>query len=455
MTYDNIVDIIEHKRRFGQATGYEVSRELLELLEHPEQNMRVIHIAGTNGKGSTAAFISNILRAAGFVVGQFTSPHLIDFTERIQINGVQIPKESVIAYGKQILGLEEIMVQRKLTPTMFDYCLGIALMYFRDRHCDYVVLETGLGGRLDSTHGLSVVPRVSVFTNIGLDHTSILGNSLDKIAREKAGILREGTYAVLTSMDERAEDVIKQVCDQKTISYRNACWDRIQRQYHLQKLGLLGSYQRENAATAVTAVEVLMELDADDFLGCYMSRWKQQGDEPCVTGCNGQCNQCQQGTVELNYQQWKQHIVKAGVETAKWPGRMEIISEDPFFMVDGAHNPQGVKALADSLQELFPGETFTFVVGVLADKDYEEMMEEMLPLAQRFYTVTVANDRALQGKHLVEYFKQAGIAASYCESIEEALTRAFHTNTKVVAFGSLYFIGAIEEYIRDEDKFKN
>ena len=187
MEYEEIVTAIMGRRRFGKACGRQVAEELLARLNCPERGMRVIHIAGTNGKGSTAAFVSSILQAAGFCVGQFTSPHLVDFTERIQVNGRQISREDAARLGQRLLDLP-----MELECTMFDLCLGMALLYFRERRCDFVVLETGLGGRLDSTSGLSQVPLVSVVTNIGLDHVQILGDTLEEIAAEKAGIFKRG-----------------------------------------------------------------------------------------------------------------------------------------------------------------------------------------------------------------------------------------------------------------------
>ena len=175
------------RRRFGKACGRQVAEELLARLNCPERGMRVIHIAGTNGKGSTAAFVSSILQAAGFCVGQFTSPHLVDFTERIQVNGRQISREDAARLGQRLLDLP-----MELECTMFDLCLGMALLYFRERRCDFVVLETGLGGRLDSTSGLSQVPLVSVVTNIGLDHVQILGDTLEEIAAGEGRHLQAG-----------------------------------------------------------------------------------------------------------------------------------------------------------------------------------------------------------------------------------------------------------------------
>lgn len=312
MEYEEIVTAIMGRRRFGKACGRQVAEELLARLNCPERGMRVIHIAGTNGKGSTAAFVSSILQAAGFCVGQFTSPHLVDFTERIQVNGRQISREDAARLGQRLLDLP-----MELECTMFDLCLGMALLYFRERHCDFVVLETGLGGRLDSTSGLSQVPLVSVVTNIGLDHVQILGDTLEEIAAEKAGIFKPGTEAVFGKMDAAARRVLIKRCEELGIPWRDA--GKLEARTGTGgsdtgevtglRLGLFGAYQRQNAATAAAVFDVLTERCPEMFGG--MSEEKRR------------------------------KILLEGLRRAVWPGRMEILSEDPFLLVDGAHNPPG------------------------------------------------------------------------------------------------------------------
>ena len=414
MTFDEVVNTIENIHRFGKATGREVTEELTELLGHPEAGMKTIHIAGTNGKGSTSAFISSILMDADFSVGTFTSPHLVDFRERITVNGEMIPKEDVARLGSRLLSLD-----MKLQPTMFDYCLGIALLYFKEKGVDYVVLETGLGGAKDSTAGLSTVPVVSVITRIGLDHTAILGDSIEKIATEKAGIIKAGTGLVVAKNETEAEKVIldaglrvqaQSVSLNSDLYYEDFVKDI--------ELGIKGKYQKENAATAVATVKLLSDID------------------------------------EFNL---PDEVILSGLRKAAWAGRMEVLSENPFFLVDGAHNPQGVKALYESLMELYPDEKFTFILGVLADKDYEEMIDMMIPLAKSFNTVTVESDRAVQGERLANIINDKGISARYFNDLEEALVTVLgeaNDDERVIAFGSLYFIGSIKEKVAKLDEFR-
>lgn len=398
MTYQQMVTKIESMRRFGKATGLEVSTALLGKLEYPEKNMDIIHIAGTNGKGSTAAFLASLLKESGKRVGLFTSPHLITFRERIQINGNYISEDDVVFWGEKVL---EAARGLEVDATMFDIALAMALLYFKSQEVEVVILETGLGGRYDSTRALSVVPKVSVITNIGFDHTAVLGNTLEEIAENKADIIRKDTVAVIAKMDEKAQKVIVSHCEKLSVPYVFAMDMELDPKW---ELGLLGDYQKENAQNALAAYESYMKGKMD------------------------------------------QEVIALGLKNATHPGRLQIIQKDPLVIVDGAHNPQGVSALSRSLKALYPKEKFTFVVGVLADKDYGHMMEEMLPLAKEFVTVTVESNRALQGEELARYLRERGAKAYAASSIEDAFLR--EQIGKTVVFGSLYFVGDVIQYFK-------
>ena len=396
MTYEQVVNTIDNKRRFGKACGRDVTQEFMEVLNHPEQGLHIIHIAGTNGKGSVAAFVSSILQAASFAsekpfkVGLFTSPHLIDYTERIQIDGKQISREEVTRIGQQLLEME-----LKLEPTMFDYWLAMAMVYFKEQQVDYVVLETGLGGAKDSTNGLSQLPEVCAITSIGLEHTQYLGNTLAAIAGEKAGIIKPKVPVVIGEMEEEASQVIEERCDQLGCDLVHA--GRVSADV---KLGLFGGYQRKNAAVAVEIIKNL-KIDVDN-----------------------------------------QTIAK-GLAEAVWAGRMQVISNSPYILVDGAHNPSGVMALRDSLQAEFSNERFSFIMAVMADKDYVEMAQLIAPMAARIFTVTVESSRALQAQELADAIRTLGVEAQACASYEEAVSLSTSYSDKTIVFGSLYFIGEI------------
>lgn len=402
MTYETVIDQIQSKRRFGSACGKEVISSRLLQEQGLEEGLCWIHIAGTNGKGSVAAFLSSMLEAASFRVGVFTSPHLIDFCERIRVNGELITKEAVVKYGEELL-----QQQWKIEGTMFDYCLLIALKYFKEQRCDVVILETGLGGRLDSTSGIHQVPVVSVITNVGLDHTQYLGDTIPAIAKEKAGIMRTGTVAVLGEMQPDARKVIERECELLGVSiFDNTVVAKS------EDVGMAGSYQIENATTAGNA-----------FLAFCKEYWKEN---------------------EIDWNKIHQWI-KVGWRKAVWSGRFEIISHNPFLLVDGAHNLQGVEGLKKSLQQEFPEERFIFLVSVMADKDYSHMMKEMIALSQEFITVCVSKERGLHQEKLAELLRQLGGNAKAASDVKQAMELAVSSqkrnHCKIVAFGSLYFIG--------------
>ena len=444
--YEEVIHIIQNTRRFGNLTGYEVSKRMLEQLGNPQSGIPFVHVAGTNGKGSTTAFLCKILEQTGKKVGMFTSPHLITFEERIRINGIYISKEDVTRLGNKLLE-----IQFDVSPTMFDYCLAMAVLYFKEQACDIIVMETGIGGRYDSTNALGI-PEVAIITKIGFDHMAVLGNSLEEIAGEKAGIIKPGCYVVTNEQQPQITDVFIEnykMVNQRTDSvtpigfaqeweenpgslevpdapaYFKVNREAVRIASSIPMKMPLG-YQIENAATAILAARVLLE------------KWVRDG-------------RIAAGTQEIG------HYIRTGISEAFWKGRMEIVNENPFFMIDGAHNSHGVWALANSLKELYPDEKFHFIMGVMADKDYEEMIDALLPLAIDFVTVTPESNRALQSRDLAECIQKKGIPARFTENMEDAIRPLLPAGdvtriSKTVAFGSLYFIGAIEAMLEKNNK---
>jgi dihydrofolate synthase/folylpolyglutamate synthase len=399
-TYEEVLDRIENSRRFGNLPGSVVTGTILKKLGEPQRGLPFIHVAGTNGKGSTCAFLSRILQESGAKVGCFTSPHLLDFRERICINGQMIPREEVTRIGNRLLA-EDFGV----TPTMFDYCLVMAVLYFVEQCCDVAVFETGLGGRLDSTNALGN-PQVAVITRIGYDHMAILGDTLEEIAREKAGILKPGVPAVFAPQEPQVLQVLQEAAAEKGLV--SVVTEAELSQAEAMHPGLPGAYQLENAAAAILAARIYFSRRRPDFAPDWC--------EPCI---------------------------QSGIQNARWPGRMEILSEHPFLMVDGAHNSNGIHALRTSLAQLYPGERFHFVMAVMADKDYEQMVEELLPLALDFVTVTPESARALQGEALAATIRKKGVAAHSLHSVSEVLTLPVE-GERTIALGSLYFIGELK-----------
>ncbi len=391
--YQEVIDKIENSRRFGNLPGVEVTKRMLATLGNPQDGLAFIHVAGTNGKGSTCAFLTNILAKAGLKCGCFTSPHLIHFEERITVDQQMIPKEVVTRLGNELLSIDF-----GVTPTMFDYCLVMAVLYFKECGCNVAVMETGLGGRLDSTNALGN-PMVAVITRIGYDHMAILGNTLTEIASEKAGILKENVPAIFAPQDDEALAVL-----QKHPGTLVSSEDM--EKVAFMKPGLMGEYQLENGAAAMLAAQKFLSRIGFD---------EERADA----------------------------AIEAGIHTAIWKGRMEILSREPYLMVDGAHNSNGIHALKTSLMKLYPDEKFHFVMGVMADKDYEKMIEELLSLAIDFVTVTPESSRALQAESLAEKIRSQGIPARSMASVADVLTLP-RVGEKTIALGSLYFIGELE-----------
>ena len=461
--YEEVIHIIENTRRFGNLTGFEVSKRMLEQLGNPQSGIPFVHVAGTNGKGSTTAFLCKILEQTGKKVGMFTSPHLITFEERIRINGKYIPKEDVTRLGNLLLEMKF-----DVSPTMFDYCLAMAVLYFKEQACDIMIMETGIGGRYDSTNALGV-PELAVITKIGFDHMGVLGNTLEEIAQEKAGIIKQGCYVVTNEQQPQIIDIFIENFKQVNQLTEDIMPIGFEQEWEAQPGRLIVpdapayfkvnreavriaggipmkmpvGYQIENAATAILAARVLLEK--------WIREGMWQASKESIEAC-----------------------IRTGISETFWKGRMEIINEHPFFMIDGAHNSHGVWALKSSLEELYPEEKFHFIMGVMADKDYEEMIEALLPLAIDFVTVTPESNRALQSKDLAECIQRKGIEARYEENMEVAIRPLLPTRDgamianedgdmnvhqtegvdKTIAFGSLYFIGAIEAMLEENRKDK-
>ena len=420
MTFDEVRDEILKKGKFATRSGFEIFSELQVLLENPAHNMNIIHVAGTNGKGSTVAFISSILKAAGFCVGRYTSPHLVSVCERIALDSEAISENDFVVYGTKIL---EICRQNNLEVTSLDILLGIALLYFDDCHCDYVILETGMGGTNDSTNAIDTIPLVSVITRIGMDHTQYLGTDIASITQEKAGILKKGTHAVFAQNDTLISHLLQQRAQQLDIEYidlTNAP-ENIASAMHGEKLGLLGMYQFENAQSAVCCVLILFELSHKSNSKLW-NIWEKTNLKECI---------------------------HQGLMNVTWPGRMQIVSKNPWVMVDGAHNPQGVLALVHSLSILYPQEKFIFVTGIFADKDHGTMIKEIVPYVYELYVTSMDEKRYVSAEELYQEALSNHIPCKIYASLDEAIVKAkesaLRQNIKCIVFGSLALVGIFEK----------
>ena len=427
-------------RRFGKMCGRDVSRLVLEKLGNPQKDLKIIHVAGTNGKGSVCAYIESVLRLLGYRTGLFTSPHLFRYNERIRVSGEEIDDESLFELTKKLLGTDF-----GCELTMFDYSLAMALLFFKERKCDFVILETGLGGRLDSTNAVENTI-LSVITKIGLDHTGILGNDLRAIAGEKAGILKKGVPAVIGIQEEEAESFFEEYVKKHGIEAyflkdypgeecTEKCTGIIPGIYC--KAEGEGSYVNENRALAILSLELLEKI----IRGRESSPDANEQKEAI-------CNE----------------IIKKGIESAVWRGRLEILGRIPFVLADAAHNIDGVQALHRHLVNEYPKERFIFVTAFLRDKDYRSMLSCMGDIAEGFVPAQIGDARALQGSELVRCLREMGLplvinnAASGEEysvgrAIGIASDVAKKNKKRVVIFGSIYFIAEVLKY--DDGKTKD
>lgn len=416
MNMDKFMEFLSSVSWQGSRLGLERMERFMELLGHPERKTKFIHVAGTNGKGSLTALVSSVLTAAGYKTGVYTSPHLVRYGERMVIDREEISEEALFALAEKVKPAVERMEDK---PTEFELLTGMALLYFAERGCDAVLLEVGLGGRLDATN-IIPTPEAAVIMNIGLDHTGILGDTLEKIAAEKAGIVKEGCAVVTYPGEPEVEAVYERVCREKDALWRKTdlsrmtfvsedlfgqtfLWDG--KEYSVR---LLGEHQRSNTAVALETIGVLREK------GWNIS------DE----------------------------AVRAGLESARWPARLEVLGREPLFILDGAHNGQCAKALADSLNSLLPGKKLVFLTGVLADKDYHDIMALMMPMAKEFFCLTPFSERALPAAELTVRITEWGGTATCCETVEEGIEKALASagaDGAVVSFGSLYLAGAVRD----------
>lgn len=416
MTVEEALTYIHSVCWKGSIPGLGRTRELLRRMGDPQKDLKFIHIAGTNGKGSTAAMTANILRQAGYTVGLYTSPYIFKFHERMQVNGESISDEELAEITEFVKPFAETMEDH---PTEFELVTCIAFEFFKRRRVDVVSLEVGMGGELDSTNVIAP-PLVSVITNIGLDHTEFLGDTLEKIAATKAGIIKSGSQAVTYRESPSVEAVLERRCQEVGAVWNPADFDAIRLRsaslegqvfdwgpYEALRLPLLGDHQLKNAAVVLTVVEVLRRLG-----------W-----------------------------QISEEAVRMGLASVSWPGRFELVARNPLFIVDGGHNPQCIEALVKNVRDYLDGRRLTILTGVLADKDYGDMYREMSQFAAAFVTVTPPNPRALDAKDLKTYLERFGKPVTACETVAQGVALAKEKagpDGVVLAYGSLYMVAELE-----------
>lgn len=390
MNYEEAMNFIQNTNKFGSVLGLDNIRELLERLGNPQDQLRVVHIAGTNGKGSTLAFLAGIFRESGYRAGRYVSPASFSYEERFRINEENISKKDLCFYMEKIKNVAEEMVKDGLShPTMFEIETVLSFLYFLDKKVDVVLLETGMGGRLDATNVVKK-PIATVIASIGMDHMQFLGDTLEKIASEKAGIIKEGCPVISYDNTKEVNEVIKNKAKQMhaKVTFVNSAGIRVLQEslngesfsyrssdgrwYEKIEIPLLGRHQINNAALALETLNVIK-----------------------------------------NYYCISDFQTEDGMRKTIWRGRIEILEREPMVICDGAHNPDGAKSLLSFLQNNFTNQRLIYIMGVLSDKDYEQMVQILAPAADKIYTVAPDNPRALSSREL------CNCISKYHQNVEE------------------------------------
>lgn len=424
MNYQETMEFVQHANKFGSVLGLQNIRILLERLGNPQDDLKIVHVAGTNGKGSILAYLSSVFRESGYRGGRYISPAPFAYEERFQINNEYITKERLCFFMEKVKKECENMVLDGLEhPTIFEIETAVSLLYFLDEKVDVVFLETGMGGRLDATNVIKK-PICCVIASIGMDHMQYLGNTIEEIAGEKAGIIKENVPVIsycnspaaisviqkkaeekkapLTVVDKNMIRVLDETLMGQSFSYRTA-----KRRYEKIEIPLLGEHQIYNGATALEVLEVVKDYFC---LGDFQ--------------------------------------VEEGFRKTKWAGRLEMLDTKPYVFCDGAHNPDGAEALLHFLQKNFTNKKITYIIGVLADKDYQKMVELTAPMASAIYTVTPDNDRALDSELLAKEARKHCSQVTAMSTLHETyktVKEQCKEDEVLVVFGTLSFLHEIYE----------
>lgn len=427
MEYKDALAYINDKSKFGSRLGLDSVGKLLELLGNPQDKLSFIHIAGTNGKGSTSSYLAHCIYEAGYRVGLFTSPYLERFNERIQIDGKDIPDEALGRITSIVKEAADKMVEEGFEhPTTFEILTAIAFMYYNEEDPDYVVLEVGLGGRYDSTNIINK-SLASVITTIDYDHIAELGDTLDKIAYQKAGIIKENGLVISYPQKEEVLQVLKDVAIEKNADLYFSSIENINiieenefgskfnyiylgKEFNNIEISMIGEYQIYNAALAISTLLILRE----------------------------------KGLIDISDKE-----IYKGLLKTKWKGRLEVLKRNPTFLIDGAHNVQGITQLAKAL-ELFKYNNLILGIGILRDKDVDHMLEALIPLADKIIVTEVNMPRKLDAEELKEKILKYNKDVYIEKDIEKSIEMAYEIAEKddiIVFGGSLYLIGEVRTLV--------
>lgn len=426
-----IIDRIHEFNRFGMVLGLDRMEELLRRLGNPQDDLKVIHVAGTNGKGSVSKYLEEGLSACGYKMGLYTSPYIETFNERIRYDGADISDEDLEYYGQKVVSAAEAMVADGLdSPTEFEVVTAIAFLYFADRQADITILEVGLGGIGDSTNVVKS-PLASVITSISYDHMAQLGSSLAEIAVNKAGIIKTGCPVIANvpqrdaakiiarkayAMGSRLYDIsgIRAAVSDETPFSQKVSMELYEKSYSDVEISMVGRHQAENLKTALATLEILRKS----------------------------------GAVKLD-----REALYEGLKRARQPGRFEVISEDPLVIIDGAHNEAGAQVLQETMAQHFAGKKILLVAGILADKEIDSIVKFLTKITDHIIVTEPDNPRKLAAEKLAEHVAEFGVAAEVVSDVEAAVHRAkeLADGYDVILFaGSLYLIGDVRRLWRNE-----
>ncbi len=425
MTYEEALEYIHSVSWTFCKPGLERISTLCRELGNPQEKLKFVHVAGTNGKGSFCSMLASILKESGLKVGLYTSPYVLEFNERMRVDGHNIPNDTLARLVARVQPIADKMADK---PTEFELITAIAFLYFLEEKLDVVVLECGLGGRLDSTNVITT-SLLSVITGIALDHTGLLGDTVSKIAAEKAGIIKKGVPVLFGGCDAEVEKVIRAAARELDSEFARTDYSALKvKSYSLDgtvfdykdkydiRINLLGEYQPRNAALVLEAVELL----------------KKQYPTIC------------------------EDSIRRGLENATWPARFEKISTDPLILFDGAHNPQGIESATKSVKQYFGDVGAIVISGVLADKDYHRIAEYIAEVSSHVLTITPDNKRALDNKEYAKVLASCGVIASPAESMEEAIDLAIDMAERmaapIICLGSLYTYSEVVRVLESKNR---
>lgn len=430
MNYKEAMDYIDTCTSLGIVPGLDTMKGLLERLGNPQKGLRVIHIAGTNGKGSVLSFLSQILSENKYKVGRYLSPTISSYEERFQVQQKPVSKAEVTRLVEQVAKAAEEMVKDGLAhPTAFEIETAMSFLYFQKKKCEFVVLETGMGGRLDATNVIED-PVLCVITSISKDHMQFLGDTLEEIAWEKAGIIKEGSKAVSANQSEEIRKILAEQAEKvgakdflevkeeeiKKIKYGLKIQRFSYKKWKDMEISLAGTWQIENACLALESIEALQDL----------------------------------GYV------FQEEKIRKGLKEACWEGRFQVLSEKPYFIVDGAHNYSSACKLKKSLEFYFTNKPIIYIIGMFRDKEYEKVLEETWELAAHIITISIPNNkRSLSALELAEAAGRFHPRVTAADSLEEAVELAHllaDKNTVILAFGSLSYLGRCMEMMKNRKK---